>query len=241
MILLLAFVLCFSYILSYTTTYYANKYGGQIVIEACAITMAIVIALTAYAFFTRTDFTTWVGIVIVIVVCFSFFGVSVAVRWNKTLNSLYCALGAILVGILLIIDTQMIVGGERSFKISMDDYVFGALVIYVDVIRLFIYILRGLTSKKKKKWNFDPLLNLKIDNHLLLHTLTFYNGIKVFFPTQARYQAGIKDWDRALSRRVVQTPAFAPSQKYPNTMRKEEFVRFCMSSRLDHYLLTLEE
>ena len=115
MILLLAFVLCFSYILSYTTTYYANTYGGQIVIEACAITMAIVIALTAYAFFTRTDFTTWVGIVIVVVVCFAFFGVSVAVRWNKTLNSLYCALGAIVAGILLIIDTQMIVGGERSF------------------------------------------------------------------------------------------------------------------------------
>jgi FtsH-binding integral membrane protein len=150
MILLLVFVLCFSYILSYTTSYYAYTYGGQIVIEACAITMAILIALTAYAFFTRTDFTTWVGIVIVIVVCFSFFGVSVAVRWNKTLNSLYCALGAILAGILLIIDTQMIVGGERSFKISMDDYVFGALVIYVDVIRLFIYILRGLASKKKK-------------------------------------------------------------------------------------------
>jgi hypothetical protein len=36
-------------------------------------------------------------------------------------------------------------------------------------------------------------LNLKIDNHLLLPILTFYNGIKVFFPTQAGYQTGIKD------------------------------------------------
>ena len=149
MILLLVFVLSFSYILSYTTTYYANVYGGQLVIEACAITMTIVAALTVYALFTPTDFTTWVGIVIVVVVCFTFFGVSVAVRWNQTLYSLYCALGAILAGILLIIDTQMIVGGERSFQISMDDYVLGALVLYIDVVRLFLYIMRAMGSKKK--------------------------------------------------------------------------------------------
>jgi FtsH-binding integral membrane protein len=57
-------------------------------------------------------------------------------------------LGAILAGILLIIDTQMIVGGERSFQISMDDYVLGALVLYVDIIRLFLYILRAMGKKK---------------------------------------------------------------------------------------------
>lgn len=118
-------------------------------IEACAITIALVIALTVYAFITKTDFTTWIGIVIVIVICFAFFGITVALSWNPILYSLYCALGAIVAGILLIIDTQMIVGGERAIQISMDDYVLGALILYVDIVRLFLYILRAMGGGKR--------------------------------------------------------------------------------------------
>lgn len=112
--LLVLLTLCFSYIISYTTSLYANVFGGSLVIEAVAITMALVSGLTFYAFVTRTDFTTWIAVVIVVLICFIFFGITCAVSWNPILHSLYCTLGAILAGILLVIDTQMIVGGDRS-------------------------------------------------------------------------------------------------------------------------------
>lgn len=117
-------------------------------IEAVAVTIALVLALTAYAFISRTDFTTWIGILIVVLICFIFFGITCAVQWNPILYSLYCCLGAILAGILLIVDTQMIVGGERSIQISMDDYVLGALIIYIDIVRLFMFVLRGMGSRR---------------------------------------------------------------------------------------------
>lgn len=147
--LLVLLTLCFSYIISYTTSLYANVYGGSLVIQAVAITMALVVGLTIYAFVARTDFTTWIGIVIVVLICFIFFGITCAVSWNPILHSLYCTLGAILAGILLIIDTQMIIGGERSIEISMDDYVLGALIIYIDIVRLFLYILMAMGSKRR--------------------------------------------------------------------------------------------
>lgn len=118
-------------------------------IQAVAITIALVIGLTAYAFITRTDFTTWIGIIVVVLICFIFFGITCAVQWNPILYSLYCTFGAIIAGILLIIDTQMIVGGERAFQISMDDYVLGALILYVDIVRLFLYILRAMGGGRR--------------------------------------------------------------------------------------------
>jgi FtsH-binding integral membrane protein len=112
--------------------------------------MSVVVALTLYAVFTRTDFTTLVGIIIVVVVCFSVFGILCLFGRDPVLYKLYCAFGAILAGICLIIDTQMIVGGEKNIEISMDDYVLGALILYVDVIRLFLYILRAMGSGKRR-------------------------------------------------------------------------------------------
>lgn len=147
LILLVLLTLCFSYIISYTTSLYANKYGGSLVIEAVAITIVLVAALTCYAFFTRTDFTTWIGIIVVVLICFIFFGITCAVKWNPILHSLYCCIGAIIAGILLIVDTQLIVGGDRAFQISMDDYVLGALIIYMDIVRLFMYILMAMKKR----------------------------------------------------------------------------------------------
>ena len=48
--------------------------------------------------------------------------------------------GVIIFGIYLVIDTQMVVGGKR-LELSMDDYVVGALILYIDIIQIFLYIL----------------------------------------------------------------------------------------------------
>ena len=53
-----------------------------------------------------------------------------------------------LLGILLVIDTKMIVGGKRSIKVSMDDYVMGSLMLYLDIMRMFLWILQLLAAKK---------------------------------------------------------------------------------------------
>lgn len=48
--------------------------------------------------------------------------------------------------IYLIIDTQLILGG-KNMELIMDNYVLGAVILYIDIIRLFIEILKIIGKK----------------------------------------------------------------------------------------------
>jgi FtsH-binding integral membrane protein len=48
---------------------------------------------------------------------------------------------AAIYSVYLIIDTQLIIGG-REKELTMDNYVLGAVILYIDIIRLFLEILR---------------------------------------------------------------------------------------------------
>lgn len=49
----------------------------------------------------------------------------------------------------LVFDTQMVVGGnKRRYQLSPEEYIYGALQLYVDVVNLFIIIL-GLVGGKR--------------------------------------------------------------------------------------------
>jgi FtsH-binding integral membrane protein len=110
--------------------------------------LGVVSALTLYAIFTRTDFTIKWGIVIVLFMAMLFLGIFSWIAWTPFLNTLYCSLGLILFGIYIVIDTQLIMGGKR-FQLSMDDYVVGALLLYIDIIQIFLYILMILGGGRR--------------------------------------------------------------------------------------------
>ena len=80
------------------------------------------------------------------------------IAWTPFLHTLYCALGTILFGIYLVIDTQLIVGG-RKYSLSMDDYIAGALMLYIDIIQIFLYILSILANN----WNDENCERIIVD------------------------------------------------------------------------------
>ena len=43
--------------------------------------------------------------------------------------------------ILLIVDTQMMIIGKHKYSYNPEDYVYAALSIFLDIIKLFIFIL----------------------------------------------------------------------------------------------------
>lgn len=49
---------------------------------------------------------------------------------------LYCTMGVILYGIYLIADTIIIIRGNRM-ELGIDDYVQGAMLLYIDIIMIF--------------------------------------------------------------------------------------------------------
>lgn len=115
--------------------------------------IAIFIALTLYATFTKTDFTTKGGIITIIATTLMVLTLISIFTYSSILNNMLCGLGVILFGVFIVFDTQKIVGG-KMYSLKLDDYIQGALILYIDIIQMFIYILRLLSNRRwdqKKK------------------------------------------------------------------------------------------
>lgn len=117
----------------------------KIVLTAALLTLAVTIGLTIYACVTTTDFT-WMGgllfigaILLVLLGLFSWL-------FGSFLHTLYCVLGVFVFGVYLIYDTQLIMG-KFGKAYSIDDYVFAALNIYLDIINMFMMILSLLGGR----------------------------------------------------------------------------------------------
>jgi FtsH-binding integral membrane protein len=112
------------------------------VLVAAAVTTILVIALTIFAVTTDIDFSGMSPYLFCASIALLCFGILAGVLQIPWLTTLWASLGAFLFSIYLIHDTQTIVGGKHiSYQIGVDDYVFAALVLYLDIINLFLYIL----------------------------------------------------------------------------------------------------
>lgn len=115
---------------------------------AVGITAILCLALTLFAVQTKYDFTACGGFLIAALVCLMIFGI-VAIFWrDHMVRTIYAACGALLACMFLIYDTQIMMGGTHKYSISPEEYIFAALNLYMDVIRIFLYILQLLGNKK---------------------------------------------------------------------------------------------
>ncbi len=53
--------------------------------------------------------------------------------------------------IYILIDIQLVMGGKRN-GLTLDNYAMGAMMIYMDIISLFLKLLKILGKKKKDEW-----------------------------------------------------------------------------------------
>ena len=103
----------------------------------------ITIACTLYAFTTKNDFTYGRGMIWVLVMALLMlvlFSTIFAMEGDNKAYNCIIALCVVLLGLFLIHDTQLIVG-KGKWRLGLDDYIIGALIIYVDIITIFLYLL----------------------------------------------------------------------------------------------------
>lgn len=148
-ILLSIWTLAMSWIVAFIAAFYDPT---TVVIAAC-LTAAVTISLTIYACTTKTDFTYCGGLLFVgsclmlfMGLFFLIFGISPSNNFHP-LNILYCGFGVLLYSIYLIYDTQLVMG-KFGLEYSIDDYILAAMMIYIDIIEIFLYILRLLGSRR---------------------------------------------------------------------------------------------
>lgn len=128
--------------------YICTVYDPETVMMAVGVTAVICLGLTLFALQSKYDFTTCGGILLICLLLLLIVGLVSIFLPDKRLKIIYSAFGALLFAFYLIYDTQLMLGGEHKYSISPEDYIFAAINIYLDIINLFLYILRILGSKK---------------------------------------------------------------------------------------------
>lgn len=128
---------------SYMVSFICGVSNPRTVLMAALMTFAMVIAIGLYAFNTKTDFTLQGGALFVFGCAFLMLTIFGLFTNNKFFHIFLCVIGIILFGFYLIYDVQLIVG-NKSIMLDTDEYIIGALIIYTDIISLFLKILQLL-------------------------------------------------------------------------------------------------
>uniref|UniRef100_A0A8D0CNE6 Transmembrane BAX inhibitor motif containing 1 n=1 Tax=Sander lucioperca TaxID=283035 RepID=A0A8D0CNE6_SANLU len=128
-------------ILSVRVLYYETK----AVLLAMGITALVCIAVTIFCFQTKVDFTSCGGLLCIASVVLMIIGIVTAIvlsfHYIPWLHMLYAAIGAIVYTLFLVYNTQLLIG-NRELAISPEEYIYGALSLYIDIVHIFLFILQ---------------------------------------------------------------------------------------------------
>lgn len=134
----------FTISLSYMVAVISSFHDTTIVLALFGMTLLISIGIIGFASQTKYDFTKWAGVLFAAAFTLFIFGLFAAILiptgYMRGLNVVYSGLGALLFMAFLAFDTQLIMGGKK-YEISPEDYVFAAMMLYVDIIYIFLYLL----------------------------------------------------------------------------------------------------
>ncbi|KAG8585218.1 hypothetical protein GDO81_004923 [Engystomops pustulosus] len=131
--------------MAYVTGMIASYYDTKSVILCLGITALVCLAVTLFSFQTKVDFTSCHGLLFTLVMVLLFSGLFLVVlipfQYMPWLHVIYAVLGAIVFTLFLAFDTQMLIGNRRN-ALSPEEYIFGALNIYLDIIYIFTFLLQ---------------------------------------------------------------------------------------------------
>lgn len=137
--------------LSYMTGTISSFYDTKAVFLALGITAVVCITVTVFCFQTKVDFTKCRGLFCVLGIVIFVTGIITTIvlsfKYIYWLHMLYAALSAIVFTMFLAYHTQLLIG-NRKYSISPEEYVFGALAIYTDIIQIFLALLQIIGSSK---------------------------------------------------------------------------------------------
>eukprot|EP00746_Dinoflagellata_sp_MGD_P002627 gnl/MRDRNA2_/MRDRNA2_105146_c0_seq1.p1 gnl/MRDRNA2_/MRDRNA2_105146_c0~~gnl/MRDRNA2_/MRDRNA2_105146_c0_seq1.p1 ORF type:complete len:284 (+),score=29.97 gnl/MRDRNA2_/MRDRNA2_105146_c0_seq1:72-923(+) len=124
-------------------------YQTNSVIIAGGITVAVFVGLSVYACFTKTDYTgygPYLFAVLQLLCLWSF--IAIFFPMGPLIHTVFAAIGTLLFSCYIVYDTQLIIGGRHKVQFNIDDYVFAALNLYLDIVNLFLFILSLFGNRK---------------------------------------------------------------------------------------------
>ncbi|XP_067462610.1 protein lifeguard 1-like [Thunnus thynnus] len=126
--------------LSYMVGTIASFHNTNAVVITMGATLAISLAIIAFSAQTRIDFTIFYGVLLILAVDVLMFGFFCTFYYSYITDVAYGCLGALLYSLFLMIDCQLMMG-TMSYRLDPEEYINAALMIYLDIVLIFLYLL----------------------------------------------------------------------------------------------------
>jgi len=140
----LLFLGIFTALEAYTISVITSFYDSKIVLEALIFTLGIFVALTLFACQTKYDFTSWMPYLFGILWVMILFGfMSAFFPYSSKVELGYGIVGALVFSAYILVDTQLVM---RHYHV--EEEIAAAISLYLDIINLFLSILRILNSQQ---------------------------------------------------------------------------------------------
>ncbi|KAI9762009.1 MAG: sphingosine N-acyltransferase lag1 [Chaenotheca gracillima] len=139
----LAFLSVFTILMAYAVAVIVSTYETKIVLESVILTLGIFVALTLFACQTKYDFTSWEPYLfgaLWVTILFGF--MAMFFPGNSTLDLVYSVGIALIFSAYILVDTQLVM---RHYHV--EEEIAAAISLYMDIINLFLAILRILNSQ----------------------------------------------------------------------------------------------
>lgn len=136
-IVLLLITISETIVLSYLSIYFQS----EIIVAAITFLTAICLAIFFISLFNQIDIKYLYMTLISLFFCALNYGILALIYQSNYLYFLYCFFVAILYTFFIVYDTTLI-----RDEYDIDDYAFGALTLYFDIIRIFIVILQIISN-----------------------------------------------------------------------------------------------
>lgn len=119
----------------------SSLYDTRIVLNAFVITMVVFLGLSAFALQTRYDLTSWLPYLCASLFALIALGFVGLFTNSSRVELLYSIIGVVVFSGFILVDTQMILT-----QFSPEDDIAASIELYLDIINLFLNILRILSS-----------------------------------------------------------------------------------------------
>ena len=139
----LLFLAGFTGLEAYAISVIVSTFDSRIVLQAVLLTAGIFIGLTLFACQTKYDFTSWMPYLFGSLWALILFGfMATFFRYNSTMELVYSGIAALIFSGYILVDTQLIM---RHYHV--EEEIAAAISLYLDIINLFLAILRILNSQ----------------------------------------------------------------------------------------------
>jgi FtsH-binding integral membrane protein len=140
----------FTILMSYIVGYTGIAYKLNTLLLSGISTLSIFSGLSIYAIQTKYDYTDKGGYLLAGLFGLILLSIFVSFTSYNTISIAYAVGGSVLFSFYIVYDTQLIVGGEhKKIMFHTDDYVLASVSLYLDVINLFLMILRLLNGERE--------------------------------------------------------------------------------------------